>query len=114
MIDGADVARTLTVTPATGTFDPLQGDAPATIRVTPDEGAAKALATVELRSLRGIATTDIEVGARGFHVALGDIVTISGDKCDGYVGVWPLVFAGTVSEQGVAVVFDGTLDITVN
>jgi hypothetical protein len=113
-IDAADVTGTLTVTPATGTFDPLQADAPATIRVTPDEGAATAVAKVEFRSLRGFATTDIEVDARGFHVALGDTITISGDKCDGYVGLWPLVFAGTVSEQGMSIVFDGTLDITVN
>lgn len=113
-IDGAHVTGTLTVTPTTGTFDPLEADAPATIRVIPDEGAAKALAEVAFRSLRGIATTDIEVDARGFRVALGDTVTISGGKCDGYTGLWPLVFAGTVSEEGVSVVFDGTLDITVN
>ena len=113
-IDGADVSGTLTVTPTQGTFDPLEGDAPATIHVIPDEGAAKAVADVQLRSLRGIATTVIDVDARGFHVALGDTLTISGDKCDGYVGLWPLIFAGTVSEQGVSIVFTGTLDITVN
>ena len=71
-------------------------------------------ATVEFRSLRGIATTDIEVDARGFHVELGDTVTISGCKCDGYTGLWPLIFARTVSEEGASVVFDGTLGITVN
>ena len=69
----------------------LEAVAPATIRVIPDEGAAKAAAEVEFRSLRGIATTDIEVDARGFRVAVGDTVAISGDKCAGYTGLWPLV-----------------------
>ena len=70
-------------------------------------------ATVEFRSLRGIATTGIEVDARGFHAELGNTVTISGCECDGYTGLWPLIFARTVSEEGASVVFDGTLGITV-
>ena len=60
-------------------------------------------ATVEFRSLHGIVTTDIEVDARDHHVAIGDTVTISGSECDGYTGLWPLIFAGTVSEEGVPV-----------
>jgi hypothetical protein len=113
-IDGADVTGSITVTPRLGTFDPLDADVPATIHVVPEEGARYARAEVELRSLRGIGRTDIYVPARGYHVELGDTVTISGDKCDGFTGLWPLVFAGTVSEQGISIVFDGTLDITVN
>jgi len=49
----------------------------------------------EIEEVRGIATTDIEVDERGFHVALGDTVTISGGKCDDYTALWPLVFAST-------------------
>jgi hypothetical protein len=113
-IDDADVTGTMTVTPRTGTFDPLEGDVPTTIHVVPEKGARRAAADLEFRSLRGIARTEIEVPARGYHVELGDTITISGDKCDGFTGVWPLVFAGTVSEQGISIVFDGTLDITVN
>jgi hypothetical protein len=113
-IDGADVTGSITVTPRTGTFDPLDADVPATIHVVPEEGAPYAEADVEMRSLRGIGRTEVYVPARGYHVELGDTVTISGDKCDGFTGLWPLVFAGTVSEQGISIVFDGTLDITVN
>jgi len=51
----------------------------------------------EIEEVHGIATTDIEVDARGFHVALGDTVTISGGKCDGYTALWPLVFAARLS-----------------
>ncbi len=112
-VDATPVVGTLSATPLEGEVDPTTGQAPATFRITVTEGEPVARSSVEFRSFRGIATTDLTLDARGFRVSLGDVLKLTGEKCDGQVGVWNLAFGGSVEESGMVIHFSGPLVVTV-
>ena len=114
--DQADIDGALTVTPVRGTTSPANARTPATLRITVAQGHADASAGLEVRSVRGIGRTTVDVLARGLKVDIGKPggMTIRGEKCDGPVGTWHLKVGGSSTSDGFTVGFGGAIDVVIH
>jgi hypothetical protein len=113
-VDEATVQGRLAVTPVSGTITPTTTQTPASLHVTVAPGDTSADATLELRSLRGVAKVEAKVLARGYEVLESfGTMTVKGRKCDGPVGTWHLVVGGKASQDGFSVAYGGSIDVTI-